>query len=99
MQDVARSNINALKSEIRIGNYNVGTGVQTSVKQLCNIILKLKKSDLNIKYKPYGADDARQLVQNRIGSTEKAEKEIGFKYKYSLKEGLNLLIKWREKKI
>tara|TARA_B100000282_G_C31673251_1_gene463235 strand:+ start:52 stop:1026 length:975 start_codon:yes stop_codon:yes gene_type:complete len=99
VQDVARSNINALKSEIRIGNYNVGTGVQTSVKQLCNIILKLKKSDLNIKYKPYGADDARQLVQNRIGSTEKAEKEIGFKYKYSLKEGLNLLIKWREKKI
>ena len=35
-----------------------------------------KKSDLNIKYKPYGADDARQLVQNRIGSTEKAEKKL-----------------------
>ena len=71
---MARSNIHALKSEIKIGNYNVGTGVQTSVKQLCNIILKLKNSDLNIKYKPYGADDARQLVQNEVDQLKKQKK-------------------------
>ena len=36
-----------------------------------------------INYIPYSEDDARQLVQNRIGSKKKAENELGFKYKYS----------------
>jgi UDP-glucose 4-epimerase len=98
VEDVARSNIDAIKSDIKLGNYNIGTGVQTNVKHLCNTMLKLKNSDLKIKYIPYNSDDARQLVQNRIGSTQKAEQELGFKYQYSLEEGLKALIKWREKK-
>ena len=97
VQDVAKSNIHAAKSKIKIGSYNVGTGVQTTIKDLCNIILKLKNSDLKIKYKPYNLDDARQLVQNRIGSTKKAEEELGFIYQYSLERGLKSLIEWREK--
>tara|TARA_B110000967_G_scaffold165685_1_gene173485 strand:- start:2198 stop:3181 length:984 start_codon:yes stop_codon:yes gene_type:complete len=98
VEDVARSNIDAIKSDIKLGNYNIGTGVQTNVKHLCNTMLKLKNSDLKIKYIPYNSDDARQLVQNRIGSIQKAEQELGFKYQYSLEEGLKALIKWREKK-
>lgn len=34
-------------------------------------------------------------MQNRIGSREKAEKELNFKYKYSLRDGLQKLIDWR----
>lgn len=96
VEDVARCNVDALKSEVNYGFYNVGTEVQTSIKQLCDLILKLKKSNLKVNYIPYGADDARALVQNRIGSAVKAEKELGFKYKYSLEEGLLKLIQWRE---
>ncbi len=99
VEDVARSNINALKSDIKFGFYNVGTEVQTTIRELCNTILKLKSSNLKINYIPYNANDARQLVQNRIGSSEKAKKEIGFKFKFSLEEGLRKLIDWREKKI
>jgi UDP-glucose 4-epimerase len=95
VEDVARANVAALLSDIKIGFYNVGTEVQTSVKQLCDLILALKKSDLKVTYKPYSVDDARQFVQNRIGSGRKAEKELGFKHKYSLKEGLEKLIEWR----
>ena len=98
VEDVARSNIDAIKSDIKLGFYNIGSGVQTSIKELCNIILKLKNSDLKIKYIPYNVDDARQLVQNRIGSTQKAKQELGFQYRYSLEEGLKTLIKWRKKK-
>jgi UDP-glucose 4-epimerase len=95
VEDVARSNIDAVKSDIKLGNYNIGTEVQTTIKELCDTILKLKNSNLKVNFIPYSSDDARQLVQNRIGSRVKAEKELGFKYKYSLKEGLKALIDWR----
>jgi UDP-glucose 4-epimerase len=97
VEDVARCNVQAILSDVEYGFYNVGTEVQTTIKQLCDTILKLKESKLEVIYKPYSADDARALVQNRIGSRQKAENELGFKYKYSLEEGLLKLIEWRDK--
>lgn len=96
VEDVARCNVDALKSSTKFGFYNVGTEIQTSIGELCDTILRLKKSSLKVTYKPYSADDARAMVQNRIGSKEKAEKELGFIYKYSLEEGLLKLIEWRD---
>lgn len=98
VEDVARCNIAALKSEVNFGFYNTATEIQTSIKELCDLILQLKKSDLKVTYKPYSADDARQLVQNRIGSAKKAREELGFTHKYSLEEGLLKLIAWRDSK-
>lgn len=95
-EDVAKCNVAALESDVEMGCYNVGTGVQTTVKELCEQILRLRNSDLKVTFKPYGTDDARALVKNRIGSTEKATKELGFKYEYDLVEGLKRLIDWRE---
>lgn len=94
-EDIARANIAALESDVKLGYYNVGTEVQTSIKELCDTILALKKSELKVKYVPYSEDDARQLVQNRIGSRQKAEREINFKYNYTLEQGLQKLIDWR----
>jgi len=97
VEDVARANIKALVSDVEFGMYNVGTEVQTSIKTLCDTILKLKNSNLKVEYRPYTEHDARSLVQNRIGSRKKAEIELGFKFKYDLEEGLNKLIDWRKK--
>lgn len=96
VEDVARCNIAALESDTPFGFYNVGTEVQTSIKELCDTILELKQSDLQVVYKPYSADDARALVQNRIGSAVKAREELSFDYKYNLREGLSKLIEWRD---
>ncbi len=98
VEDVARCNVAALQSNINFGYYNVGTEVQTTIKQLCDTILRLKKSNLKVNYKPYNADDARALVQNRIGSVQKANEEIGFEFKYNLDNGLQKLIDWRNSK-
>ena len=95
VEDVARSNIQALISEKDFGMYNVGTEVQTTINQLCDLILELKKSSLQVNYNPYSEGDARAMVKNRIGSRKKAENELGFKFKYSLREGLQKLIEWR----
>lgn len=95
VEDVARCNALALTSAVDHGFYNVGTEVQTTIRELCDAILRLKRSELKVTYKPYSADDARQFVKNRIGSRGKAEKELGFLYRYSLDEGLQKLIDWR----
>jgi len=95
VEDVARANVQALMSDQDFGMYNVGTEVQTTINELCEMILKLKESDLKVQYNPYSEDDARSMVKNRIGSKVKAEQDLGFKYKYELKEGLEKLIQWR----
>jgi UDP-glucose 4-epimerase len=99
VEDVARFNVIAMQSDVNYGNYNVGTEIQTSIKQLCDTILQLKQSDLIVKYNPYSEDDARQFVQNRIGSNQKAKNELGFEPIYTLESGLTKLIEWREKNV
>ena len=94
--DAARCNVLAMKSDSTDEFYNVGTGVQTSIKELCEMILNLKKSDLKVKYKPYSAEDMRRMVQNRIGCTKKSSKDLGFNYELGLQDGLKELITWRE---
>lgn len=96
-RDAARCNVLALKSEINDEFYNVGTGVQTSIRELCDLILALRKSNLKVTFKPYSAEDARRLVQNRIGSPEKAARDLHFTHEDDLRTGLLNLIAWRER--
>ena len=96
VEDVARSNVLALKAVSTDEFYNVGSGVQTSIKELCDLILELKESDLKVTYKPYSKDDARRMVQNRIGCPIKASRDLDFDYTYNLRDGLLRLIKWRD---
>ena len=95
VEDVGRCNVLALQSETTDEFYNVGTGIQTSIRELCNTILDLKQSKLEVTYNPYSADDARRMVQNRIGCPKKAQQDLGFTYQYDLRNGLQRLIDWR----
>ncbi len=95
-RDVGRCNVLSLQADVTDEFYNVGTGVQTSIKELCDLILELKQSDLKVTYNPYSAEDARRLVQNRIGSPDKAAKDLGFTFEDNLQLGLNNLIEWRK---
>ena len=97
-RDVARCNVLSLKSVVSDEFFNVGTGVQTSIRELCDLILQLKGSELKVEYKPYSEEDSRRMVQNRIGSTEKAREMLGFEYLDELRDGLLELISWREGK-
>ncbi len=92
VEDVAKANILGLKAEVADQFYNIGMGTKTSIKEICEMILKLKNSNLQIEYHPQG----KTFVTNRIGSTEKAEKDLGFKASIQLEEGLKKLIDWRE---
>lgn len=91
VSDVGKANVCAIKSKATDNFFNVGSGVQTSIKELAQTILKVTKSDLEIKYEPAG----QTFVTNRIGDPAKAEKELGFRYRIGLRDGLQKLIEWR----
>ena len=74
---------------------NVGMGKATSINELTHMILDIKGSKLKPIYEPQG----QTFVTNRICSTEKAERELGFRAKVELKEGLKSLIDWRDQHI
>lgn len=97
VRDVARSNVLASESEATEEFYNVGTGVQTSIRELCDMILDLKNSDLKVIYKHYLEKDVRSMVLNRIACPKKAKYELGFEYQINLEKGLKDLISWRSK--
>lgn len=92
VEDVARANVCALKSDTPFGFYNVGRGIKTSIKELTEIILKIAGSDLPIQYEPAG----QTFVTNRVGDPIAAEKDLGFKWTIDLEEGLKRLVEWRK---
>jgi len=92
VSDAARANVCAMKSNATDSFYNVGSGTQTSIKELAELILEITNSNLEIQYEPAG----QTFVTNRIGDPVKAGKELGFTYTVDLKEGLNELIRWRD---
>ena len=92
VSDVARANVCALKSKVPFGFYNVGRGVKTSIKELAELLLELSGSKLEIRYEPAG----KTFVTSRVGSTEAAERDLGFKWSVDLHEGMKILIEWRK---
>lgn len=92
VSDCALANVCALKSDASDSFYNVGSGTRTSLKELCDLILEITGSNLPIQYEPAG----KTFVTNRIGSTEKAARELNFRTTIQLREGLERLISWRD---
>lgn len=91
VEDAAAANICALKAEAQDEFYNVGMGVKTSINELTHLILEITRSPLKPQYEPQGTT----FVTHRVGSTEKAARDLGFQAQTGLREGLEKLISWR----
>ncbi len=94
VDDVARANILALKADITDQVFNVASGQETSLADLCSLLLEAMGSDLRPKYVPLPDDRQKVEVNRRLADTSKARRLIGFEARFSLKEGLNELIDW-----
>lgn len=92
VEDCAYANVCAMKSEAQDRNYNVGTGVRTSLKELAEKLIELTGCDKPIQYK---ASSQATLVKNRIGDPKLAAQHLGYKFQIDLNEGLSRLIDWR----
>jgi UDP-glucose 4-epimerase len=93
VDDVARANILALKSDATDGFFNIGMGVKTSIDELVHMLLEVIGSGLQPEYRP----QEQMFVTYRVGSTEKAERMLGFRARIPLDEGLRSVIEWRRR--
>jgi UDP-glucose 4-epimerase len=91
--DVARANILAAQSDVTDEVFNVGTGIQTSLNRLCDLLLQLTDSFLRPEHRE---PRAVANVQARRADVQKAARLLGFEAAVSLQDGLDKLIDWRE---
>ena len=93
VDDVARCNILAMKAaHVTDEFFNVGKGTKTTINELVLKLLKLTGSKLEPEYHP----QEHIFVTHRLGSTEKAEKLLGFKATRDLDDGLRSVVEWRK---
>jgi UDP-glucose 4-epimerase len=91
IDDVARSNILALQSDVTDEVFNVASGTETSLNDLAAALLKVMGSKLRPEH---GPERKVNPVSRRLADTSKAERLLGFRAEVSLEEGLRRLVDW-----
>jgi UDP-glucose 4-epimerase len=91
VEDIARANILAAKSDVTDDVFNVASGVETSLDGLAASLLRVMGSDLQPAYGPARKVNA---VPRRLAETKNANNKIGFKAQVDLEEGLRRLVEW-----
>jgi nucleoside-diphosphate-sugar epimerase len=91
VEDIARANILAAQADVTDEVFNIASGVETSLKDLAYVLLKVMGSDLKPEF---GPERKVNSVPRRLANTRKAEQMLGFRAQVSLDEGLRRLVKW-----
>jgi UDP-glucose 4-epimerase len=89
VEDVARANFLAAESKFSGSFVNVGTGHETSMKQIALSLCEIMSSEIQPIYKPnpiYG------YCERTCAETSKAKSQIGFGSSISIAEGLKSLV-------
>jgi UDP-glucose 4-epimerase len=92
MTDIARANLLAARSNVTDAVFNVASGVETSLLELAEMLLKVMgREDLSVEF---GPERAVNKVSRRLADTSLAREQLGFEAEVSMEEGLTLLVEW-----
>jgi UDP-glucose 4-epimerase len=91
MQDIARANLLAARSDLSEGVFNVASGTETSLLELAQMLLGVMGSDLAVEHGPPRAVNG---VTRRLADTSRAYEQLGFRAEIGLEEGLTRLVDW-----
>jgi UDP-glucose 4-epimerase len=90
-EDIARANLLAAASDATDVVFNIGCGVETSLRQLATALLDVMGSDVGIEFGPPRGVNA---VTRRLADVSAAAERIGWKAEIGLDEGLRRLVAW-----
>jgi len=89
--DIARANLLAATAPVTDAVFNIGSGVETSLNQLADALLRVMGSNLRPRYAP-----PRKVnpVSRRLASIAAARESLGFRAEITLEDGLRSLVAW-----
>lgn len=89
--DAARANVLAMFNEnVKNEHFNVGTGIETSLKEILELIEKLLGKKAKIKY----VESDPHLVRRRCASIDKIKDKLGFEPRVTVEEGTKKYIQY-----
>jgi len=91
VKDIARANVAALQAVVSDEAFNIGNQVETSLKQLLEVLLNVNNSSLKPEYRE---ENTINPVSRRLADVSKARKKLGFVSTVSLETGLDELSQW-----
>jgi UDP-glucose 4-epimerase len=91
VEDIARANLLAATAPLTDAVFNVGSGVETSLNGLADLLLSIMRSPQRPEHAP-----PRKVnpVSRRLASVEAADRQLGFRARISLEDGLRALVRW-----
>ncbi|GAB3804773.1 NAD-dependent epimerase/dehydratase family protein [Humibacter antri] len=89
VKDVARAVVLAAEAEKGNAAVNVGTGIETSVRDLANILIEAIGADVEPEFSPRDV-----LVSRRRADVSRARELIGFEAEIPVREGMTDLIRY-----
>ena len=91
IEDVARANILAAKALVSDDVFNIGSGTETSLTGLADLLLKVMGKNLT---PIYSEERKVNAVRRRLASVSKARSSLKFEAEVGLEEGLGRLVEW-----
>ena len=90
-EDIARANLLAAAGDVSGEVFNIGSGTETSLRELATMLLQVMGSDLKPEFGP-----ARSVngVTRRLADVSLAAERLGWKAEVGLEEGLARLVSW-----
>jgi len=84
VDDIAKSNITAMKSKINEGFFNIGTGIGTTINHLADILIEISGEDItSIHLEKLEGD-----IKFSQADTSLTKKVLGWEFQMPLIEGL-----------
>lgn len=97
VEDVARANLAAMTAPISDAVFNVASGIETSLRQMClELIAAHGNRGIEPDTLPLPPERKGVEIPRRWASTAAAEKHLGFKTTVGLSDGLKRLASWRK---
>jgi UDP-glucose 4-epimerase len=90
-EDAALANVLAAEAPVTDKVFNVAGGVETSLNDLAQTLLRVMGSDLQ---PTYGPERRVNPVARRLADTRQARERLGFNARVGLEEGLRRLVQW-----
>jgi UDP-glucose 4-epimerase len=90
VDDVARAIMLALQKPAGCVTLQIGTGHETSIRELASLLIDLTNSPSTIEHTP----PQRGEIHRNYASIERARKVLGFEPEWDLREGIQATIAW-----